>query len=117
LPRFPLASIYANLETARTKLDTKAFNVELVAPASPVTSTRNPAVTLQFNPGDYNLSQIGCFANSQALPVNWTDRENGIVEITPTEEYRGRRWRYICTAPVPGERRYYWYSIQWIKLD
>lgn len=117
LPRFPLASIYANLETARTKLDTKAFNVELLAPASPVTDSRSPGVTLRFNPGNYNLSQIGCFANSQALPMTWTDRENGIVEITPTDEYRGRRWRYICTAPVPGERRFYWYSVQWIKLD
>ncbi|MDD9890197.1 MAG: polysaccharide deacetylase family protein [Gammaproteobacteria bacterium] len=117
LPRFPLAAIYANLDTARTKLDTKAFNVELVEPASPVTAVRNPGVTLKFNPGNYNLSQIGCFANSQALPMEWTDRDRGIVEINPTEEYQGRRWRYICTAPVPNERRYYWYSVQWIKLD
>ena len=117
LPRFPLASIYANLDTARQKMDTKAFNVELLEPVSPVTTVRNPSVTLQFNPGSYNLSQIGCFANSQPLPMEWIDRENGILAITPTEEYRGRRWRYICTAPVPGERRFYWYSVQWIKLD
>ncbi len=117
LPRYPLASIYANLDTARTKLDTKAFNVKLIEPASPVTSVRNPPVTLKFNPGNYNLSQIGCFANSQPIPMEWTDRENGILEITPTDEYRGRRWRYICTAPVPGERRFYWYSVQWIKPD
>ncbi|NKB31628.1 MAG: polysaccharide deacetylase family protein [Pseudomonadales bacterium] len=117
LPRFPLASIYANLETARTKFDTKAFDVELLEPESPVTSVRNPSVTLQFNPGNYNLSQIGCFANSQPIPMEWTDRENGVVKISATEEYRGRRWRYICTAPVPGERRFYWYSVQWIKPD
>ena len=117
LPRFPLASIYANLSTARTKLDTKAFNVELLDPISPVTDIRNPAVTLKFNPGNYNLSQIGCFANSQPLPMVWSDRENGIVVIKPNEEYQGRRWRYICTAPVPGERRFYWYSVQWINSN
>jgi len=117
LPRFPLASIYANLDTARQKMDTKAFNVTLLEPASPVTDVRNPSVTLQFNPGSYNLSQIGCFADSKPLAMEWTDPENGILTITPSEEYRGRRWRYICTAPVPSERRFYWYSVQWIKLD
>ena len=117
LPRFPLASIYANLDTAKIKLDSKSFNVELVRPQSPVTDIRNPSVTLKFNDGNYNLSQIGCFANSQPLPMTWIDRDEGILLIQPTEDYAGRRWRYLCTAPVPDESRYYWYSIQWINLN
>ena len=115
LPRFPLASIYANLDTAKIKLDTKAFNVELVQPKSPVTQTRSPSVTLKFDEGNHNLSQIGCFANSKPLPMTWIDRENGLLKIEPNETYSGRRWRYLCTAPVPGEGRYYWYSVQWIN--
>ena len=117
LPRYPLASIYADLDSARTKLDTKAFNVSLVSPASPVTKVRNPSVTLKFGPGDYNLEQIGCFANSQAIPMTWLDKESGLVKLIPDQEYSGRRWRYICTAPDPQSRRYYWYSVQWIKPD
>tara|TARA_Y100000814_G_scaffold292040_1_gene269739 strand:- start:408 stop:1460 length:1053 start_codon:yes stop_codon:yes gene_type:complete len=117
LPRFPLASIYANLDTAKIKLDSKSFNVELVQPKSPVTDIRNPSVTLKFNSGNYNLSQIGCFANSKPLPMTWIDRDEGLLSIAPIEEYAGRRWRYLCTAPVPGESRYYWYSIQWINLN
>ena len=115
LPRFPLASIYANLDTAKIKLDTKAFNVELVQPKSPVTQIRSPSVTLKFDEGNHNLSQIGCFANSKPLPMTWIDRENGLLKIEPNEAYSGRRWRYLCTAPVPGEGRYYWYSVQWIN--
>ena len=115
LPRFPLASIYANLDTAKIKLDTKAFNVELVEPKSPVTKIRSPSVTLKFDEGNHNLSQIGCFANSKPLPMTWIDRENGLLKIEPNETYSGRRWRYLCTAPVPGEGRYYWYSVQWIN--
>ena len=115
LPRFPLASIYANLDTAKIKLDTKAFNVELVQPKSPVTQIRSPSVTLKFDEGNHNLSQIGCFANSKPLPMTWIDRENGLLKIEPNETYSGRRWRYLCTAPVPGEGRYYWYSVQWIN--
>ena len=117
LPRYPLASIYANLETARTKFDTRSFDVELLEPKSPVTSVRNPSVTLRFNLNKHNLSQIGCFADSEAIPLNWIDREKGIVRLEPAKNYIGRRWRYICTAPAPGEGRFYWYSVQWIKTN
>lgn len=117
LPRYPLASIYANLDTASTKFETLAFSVSQLEPDSPVTSSRSPEVTLKFEPGNYNLSQIGCFANSQPLPMQWLDRQNGIVKLVPDQQYSGRRWRYLCTAPEPGSGRYYWYSVQWIKLD
>ena len=117
LPRYPLASVYANLETARIKFDTKSFDVELLEPNSPVTSVRNPSATLQFNPDEHDLSQIGCFADSKAIPMHWLDREQGIVKLDPADNYAGRRWRYICTAPIPGEERFYWYSVQWIKTD
>ena len=116
LPRYPLASIYANLDTARTKFASLAFNAELVEPLSPVTTRRDPAVTLRFNPGNYRLEQIGCFAESTALPLEWIDRDEGLLRITPDREYQGRRWRYICTAPDPGSNRYYWYSVQWIQI-
>jgi peptidoglycan/xylan/chitin deacetylase (PgdA/CDA1 family) len=117
LPRFPLASIYANLQTAKTKFETKAFNVEKVEPLSPVTTERNPTVTLKFEPGAYRFSQIGCFANSEPLQLDWLDVENGILKISGNEEYGGRRWRYICTAPDPQSNRFYWNSVQWIKTD
>jgi peptidoglycan/xylan/chitin deacetylase (PgdA/CDA1 family) len=117
LPRFPLASIYANLATAGNKFLSKAFNVSLLTPLSPVTTNSRPSATLQFSPGDYSLAQIGCFYNSKAMSLNWTDRENGIVEITPTENAEGRRWRYICTAPDPNSNRFYWYSVQFINSE
>lgn len=117
LPRFPLASIYANLDTASTKFATLPFSVRILQPDSPVTSDRSPSVTLQFDQGDYNFNQIGCFANSKPIPMIWHDSKQGIVELKPEQSYTGRRWRYICTAPDPGSSRYYWYSVQWINLD
>jgi len=117
LPRFPLASIYANLDTASTKFSTLPFAVTQLRPDSPVTSTRSPSVVLKFEKGNYKLSQIGCFANSKPIPMTWLDREQGVLELNPEESYSGRRWRYICTAPDPSSNRYYWYSVQWIKLD
>ena len=117
VPRFPLASIYADMDTARTKFETLAFNVTQLSPDTPVTALRSPAVTLQFESGNYNQSQINCFADSKAIPMRWLDRASGVVELTPDVEYQGRRWRYLCTAPVLGSPRFYWYSVQWINLS
>jgi len=117
LPRFPLASIYANLDTASTKFATLPFSVAQVRPDSPVTSNRSPSAVLKFENGNYNLGQIGCFANNKPIPMIWIDREQGLLELNPEESYSGRRWRYICTAPDPGSNRYYWHSVQWINLD
>ncbi len=114
LPRYPLASIYANLETARTKFESLAFDAELVEPKSPIAQSASPSVTLRFNEGPYNLAQIGCFANSQPIPMEWSEEEDGVVTLKPEIEFSGRRWRYICTAPDPDSNRYYWYSVQWI---
>ncbi|MEX0618489.1 MAG: polysaccharide deacetylase family protein [Pseudohongiellaceae bacterium] len=115
LPRYPLGGSYADLESARTKFDSLAFHVSLLQPESPVTTSNSPSVRLQFEPGNYNQSQLGCYANSQNIPMNWLNRETGLVELNPDQTYNGRRWRYICTARARDANRYYWYSVQWIN--
>jgi peptidoglycan/xylan/chitin deacetylase (PgdA/CDA1 family) len=115
LPRYPLASIYANLDTARTKFASLAFNVELLDPLTPVTTTRSPGALLKFNEGKYNLDQIGCFADGEPLTLDWEDKSTGLLRLSANREYSGRRWRYICTAPLDNSGRYFWYSLQWIK--
>ncbi|PCJ28451.1 MAG: xylanase [SAR86 cluster bacterium] len=117
LPRFPLASIYANIETASTKFSTLSFNMKLIEPLSPVTLNRSPRVTLQFQAGNFIQSQIACFANSRPIPMTWLDIDAGILELAPEEKFTGRRWRYICTAPDSGSTRYFWNSVQWINLN
>ncbi|MEZ5492153.1 MAG: polysaccharide deacetylase family protein [Gammaproteobacteria bacterium] len=117
LPRYPLAGIYANLDTARVKFDSMAFHVLEQIPESPVTGADSPAARLRFAPGDYAFDQISCFANSQPLPMVWLDRDSGLVELRPDQAFTGRRWRYICTAPSPSSGRFFWYSVQWINPD
>ncbi|MCP5346372.1 MAG: polysaccharide deacetylase family protein [Gammaproteobacteria bacterium] len=115
LPRYPLAGIYANLETARVKFDSLAFQVLEQDPDNPVTGDSSPTIRLRFAPGDYSFDQIGCFANSEPLPMTWLERDSGLVELRPEQQFNGRRWRYICTAPNPGTGRFFWYSVQWIN--
>jgi len=117
LPRFPLAGIYANLNTAKVKFGTKAFNVKQLSPLSPVTSDERPAASLMFSAGDYRPKQIACFSNSQAMDMAWSDAEKGVLTISPKADLSGRRSRYICTAPDVGSDRFFWYSVQWINLS
>lgn len=117
LPRFPLASIYANLNTAKVKFGTKAFNVKQLSPTSPVTSDSRPTATLRFSPGDYRLDQIACFSNSKAMKLSWSDTEDGVLTIEPEADLSGRRSRYICTAPDIESDRFFWYSVQWINVN
>ena len=118
LPRYPLAGSFADLESARVKFAALPFNVEVLAPESPVTAMSSPAVTLQFSPaeaGEYDLANLACFANSQPIPMVWLDRDAGRVRLAPETSFSGRRWRYLCTAPDIGSRRFHWCSIQWIN--
>ena len=120
LPRYPLAGSFADLESASLKFATLPFNVRIVEPESPVTAAPSPAVTLQFSPaeaGAYDLASLGCFANSRPIPMVWLDREAGIVRLEPETEFSGRRWRYLCTAPDIGSRRFHWMSVQWINPE
>ena len=115
LPRFPLASIYANLETARIKLDSLAFNVQIIEPQSPVTRETAPSVTLRFDEGPYDRDRIACYGNGQPLIMNWLETDTQAVKLTPEITFSSRRWRYICTAPMPDTSRFFWYSVQWIN--
>lgn len=115
LPRYPLAGIYADLDTAGIKFDSLAFHVSELLPPSPVTFDSSPNVTIDFENGPYSLAQISCFANGEPVTMTWTDRNAGIVRLNPEQSFESRRWRYICTAPAPDSDRYYWYSVQWIN--
>ncbi len=116
LPRFPLAGFYADIESASTKLQSLAFEVKEHEPRSPITDSRRPAVTLQLA-GDFNVSQLGCYAGGEPLELDWIDREAAHFTIQPAEgrSFDARRFGYICTAPKRGTNRYYWFNKFWTR--
>ncbi|MEX1197284.1 MAG: polysaccharide deacetylase family protein [Pseudohongiellaceae bacterium] len=114
LPRFPLAGIFANMNTIPTKLETLAFRVLEQEPRNPVTDSRRPAVTLRLE-GKYNPDQLGCYGGSEPLEIEWLDREAKRFRIEPDRDFNSRRWGYNCTAPRSGSDRFYWYSKFWTR--
>lgn len=114
LPRFPLAGSYADMENVPTKLESLAFEVRRQEPRTPITDSRNPAVTLQLV-GDYEPERLSCYGGGEALEIEWLDREAGSFRLDPEREFDGRRWTYNCTAPRDGDNRFYWFSKFWTR--
>lgn len=116
LPRYPLAGSFADIESAATKLQSLAFEVKLQEPRTPITDSTRPVVTLQLA-GDFDVSQLGCYAGGQPLELEWIDRESVHFRIQPDpdQEFTARRFGYICTAPKRNTNRYYWFNKFWTR--
>jgi hypothetical protein len=116
LPRFPLAGIFAAMDNIPIKLSALAFHVMNADPASPMTDTRTPKLTLQLQNNGFRADALACYAGDQRLEIQWEDRERLIFSVQAEQELNARRFNYNCTAPAVGERnRYFWYSKLWIR--
>lgn len=119
LPRFPMASGYADLDGFAEKLRTRPFAAEVLSPAEPVLApdAGAPTLRLRLAAPDARLDALSCFVTGQSAPaVEWADRERGIVEVTAPAPLPVGRSKYTCTAPASdGDGVYYWYSHLWMK--
>ncbi|MBT0587881.1 polysaccharide deacetylase family protein [Alteromonas oceanisediminis] len=107
LPRFPAAGIYANLNTLKTKMASKALPLqsELHEPAQMLGS--QPSVSLVLSDNSVNPSSVTCFHNSETLALKL---EGNTVEFRMPAPLKAGRTRVNCTAPSGEKGRFYWYS-------
>lgn len=115
LPRFPFGGSFTDLNDFKQKVQTLSFHLLKVEPESQMTEERNPSLTLQFAPGDFNFRQIACYAGSQPMQLEWLDQEQGVLRVSTEQTFNSRRYRYLCTAPMRGTNRYFWYSKDWTR--
>lgn len=116
LPRFPFGGSYSDLNDFRQKTKTLAFEIKAANPQSPVTDEMSPTLSLTFGPGDYHINELACYAGGQAMAMQWINKEMGELSLSTDQQFRSRRFRYLCTAPSLTDRsRYYWYSKDWTR--
>ncbi|HHX81948.1 MAG TPA: polysaccharide deacetylase family protein [Pseudomonadaceae bacterium] len=113
LPRFPFSGIYVSMNTLPTKVNSLAFNVQVVEPLSAVTTLASPSASLDFD-GDYRLDALNCFNNNEPMQLTRLDAAEQTFLIETTVRNESRRFRYNCTAPGP-DGRFYWYSVPWVN--
>ncbi|PCK29953.1 polysaccharide deacetylase family protein [Pseudoalteromonas piscicida] len=112
--RFPASGIYSNLETLKTKLDTKAFQLQNLVYQDSVTENKQPEITLEFENKDFHTSQFTCYVSGVGQAELEWQSENRVRIQTPKALTLGRS-RYNCTAPsIKDAGRYYWFSQPWV---
>lgn len=115
LPRFPFGGAFTDLNDFKQKVQTLSFHLLNVDPESQMTQERNQSLTLQFAAGDFNFRQLACYAGSQPMQLEWLDQEQGLLRVSTDQTFNSRRYRYLCTAPMRGTNRYFWYSKDWTR--
>jgi len=119
LPRFPMASGYADLDALAEKLRTRPFSVELRSDVGPVLApdAGAPTLRLRLTAADARLEALSCFVTGQDRPtLRWVDRADGVVEVTANRALPVGRSKYTCTAPsTAGGGVFFWYSHLWMK--
>lgn len=113
LPRFPFSGAYGTMDNFATKMLSRAFNVKLLRPDSPVTTSDAPEAVLDFEE-DYRFDALSCFYNNRPIRLIEVDKAERQYLVAAKVQPQIRRYRYNCTAPGP-DGRYFWHSILWIN--
>jgi peptidoglycan/xylan/chitin deacetylase (PgdA/CDA1 family) len=116
LPRFPMTSFYAKMDTFKLKVATLPLLIKHHR-MSPILGEQNPPVlhlTFKEKLPKSEQKRFNCFA-SGGVEIDWKNaREVSIVAKKPLTD---RRSKYNCTLPSREKGRYYWYSVQWINPE
>jgi len=116
LPRFPVATAYAGLDSLGDKLDSRPLPVTVLAPDSRVLAADagSPELRVRIPEGSYDRERLRCFVTGQEpARISWQDDEATIRARAPLSPGRSK---FNCTVPARDEAGvYYWYSYLWIK--
>ena len=111
LPRFAAGGTAANLDTLRTKLQSRPLPVEYPLPEQ-VTNERRPVLEARLlDNDDVRWGALNCFTGAGTpIPFNI---EDGVLTARTDSDFRDGRNRYNCTAPAHSGG-FYWLSRQWL---
>ena len=119
LPRFPAAGPYANLQSLKLKLASQPMPVDYAAfPETVVRSdagdSNPPALSATMLKQEKKgvRQQLRCFILGTAKTPEWSDTTHW--QVTADKTLPAGRSRYNCTAPIWGQKNYYWLSQQWL---
>jgi len=116
LPRFPMATGFADLKSFAEKLQTRPLPVTVLAPNSHVLDVpaRPPILRIRIPDGPYRLAALRCYVAGQE-PAQ-IDKRGDVVTITARESIQPGRGKFNCTAPSSEENGvFYWYSHLWMQ--
>jgi hypothetical protein len=117
LPRFPMASSYAEMDSFVMKINTLPMPVKNEEPKfMTISVSSKPTLRINFSrplTGNERY-QFACYVSGQEMPdLTWFNSES--VTVQAKEPLPQGRSRYNCTMPSKEKGRYYWYSKAWLS--
>ncbi len=122
VPRFPMATGFADLDSFATKVRSRPLPVTVLAPEDRLLGgdeKERPVLRIRVGEGPFRSEALGCFASGQGrMEVTWADREEGVAEVRPREPLPPGRTKYNCTAPSTRTSGvFHWFSYLWLKRN
>ena len=118
IPRYPASKPYDKISSLRDKLNSLAFDIQLVNENADTLFEKDQAKSVTFNVSvdDFYKSQLNCYVSGLGRQkIEWQGDDKFTINFS--ESLPSGRVRGNCTAPSinkPG--RYYWYSKPWFVL-
>jgi len=119
LPRFPAAGRYSNLQSLKTKLASQPLPAKYSGFTDPVIrldegEQNQPLLHVELTESQRLgvRQQLSCFIVGEQQKPKWQGKMNFTVQANKSL-VKGRN-RYNCTAPIWGQKNYYWMSHQWL---
>jgi len=116
LPRFPVAGIYANLDSLKAKLHSLNMPVLAQNITDPELKDGNwrPELKVTLDLHDIYPHQLMCFIQGQGAQQPLWLSKNEFSVRAPLDLPPGRS-RYNCTVPSKTKSGYYWFSQAWVR--
>ena len=116
MPRFPVAGVYANMKSFKTKVNTLALPITRAEPLDPLVTLGlwRPTLKLKLAAGHYSKNNLNCYVSgSNKVDMIWPNGKKDTVLITPQFDLKPGRHRTNCTMSSNRKGRFHWYSHNW----
>ena len=116
LPRFPVAGVYADLESLKVKLHSLNMPILSQNISDPELTKGHwrPELKVTLDISDIYLHQMMCYVQGQGAkaPIWLSSNE---FSIRAQLDLPVGRSRYNCTVPSKSKAGYYWFSQAWVR--
>jgi biofilm PGA synthesis lipoprotein PgaB len=119
VPRFPMATHYADMKRFAISVNTRPLPVSDVALEPRIQQegqTSRQHFAFDLMPGEYRPAELDCYSND-GKQLSFSKRDaGGVTRISlQLPDWAAGRRKINCTAPSSKEQSvFYWYSQQWL---
>lgn len=117
LPRFPIATAFASLDSFALKVRSRPLPVASTEPESGVLGpdVARPELRITLRDGPYRPESVRCYIGGQPAEIERVGDSPAVLSVRPADTIGSGRTKYNCTAPATDSDSWFWYSFVWMK--